>query len=695
MKKIYSIYFILFVYLSLQIQVKAQISGTVTVNSLQATGGTNYQTFSALAAKLNTAGVSGPLYVNVVANTGPYVEQPVFYQAPGVSPTNTITVNGNNNVLTFNSGSSAQPWTLLLNGADYMNFNSLNVVGQGTVYALSCMLCLGADNNTFSNCGFSVSPGGVSSYQVPVSICGSSVNVNAGLSGKNNTFISCSMKNGYYGAVMTGSASSPFSVKNSIIKCYLSDWYYCGVYATNQQSVSVSYCSLDRPTRIQSGSACYGINFNSGMQGGVKCLGNCLQNFYGSANNSTVTTYAIYHYQPASGLPTNTFSNNLIDNLGASGAVYGIYSISSISGVCNSNTVILNNTAATSTLGAYGIYAYNSPPDSCHISNNYISITQGGLGAKYGIYSAVLANTLINYNRFFISTPSSMSFIGYSPNTGAAATFTAWQGGGYDLQGINYSSNPNTPVACPAPGPTSSFSISSLAKCAGSPVVFYDNSTDNPTSWSWNVNPNTSVTIVSPASQNPQITFNSPGTYTVTLVASNSVAIGSTFTQTIGIAPSPVILISPSSATTCAGAPASFTASGASSYIWNPGNLNTNTISVAPSSSTTYTCIGTNSSNCVGSNTISMNIIPCTGIIRPHDSVSFKIYPNPSQGEFTLECDHIAAHLCIFDLLGQKVLDQEITENRNIVSASLPSGIYLVHLVKDGNVSSAVKLVVE
>ena len=55
--------------LLITIAFKAQaLSGTVTINSAQATGGTNYQSFSAFAAVVNTAGISGPLYV-IIGNT--------------------------------------------------------------------------------------------------------------------------------------------------------------------------------------------------------------------------------------------------------------------------------------------------------------------------------------------------------------------------------------------------------------------------------------------------------------------------------------------------------------------------------------------------------------------------------------------------------------------------------------------------
>src|SRR5689334_13799623 len=100
----------------------AQLSGTVTVNSTQATGSGNYQTFTALPSALGSQGVNGPLVVNV--SNGPYVEQPSFNAITGVSATNTITVNGNGCLITFTSSSSATPWTLNLNGADRMYWNN-------------------------------------------------------------------------------------------------------------------------------------------------------------------------------------------------------------------------------------------------------------------------------------------------------------------------------------------------------------------------------------------------------------------------------------------------------------------------------------------------------------------------------------------------------------------------------------------
>src|SRR4051812_26777253 len=98
----------------------AQLSGVYTINSGQGTGGTNFQTFNAFATALNTQGMSGAVTVNVVAGTGPYIEQVEFNQITGATAANRIVINGNGNLLQFGSTASANPHTLRLNGTDFM-----------------------------------------------------------------------------------------------------------------------------------------------------------------------------------------------------------------------------------------------------------------------------------------------------------------------------------------------------------------------------------------------------------------------------------------------------------------------------------------------------------------------------------------------------------------------------------------------
>ena len=63
------------------------------------------------------------------------------------------------------------------------------------------------------------------------------------------------------------------------------------------------------------------------------------------------------------------------------------------------------------------------------------------------------------------------------------------------------------------------FSASKTVVNMGEAVTFTDNSTNIPTAWAWTFNGGTPS---SSTEQNPSVTFDSPGTYTVSLNASNA-----------------------------------------------------------------------------------------------------------------------------------------------------------------------------
>lgn len=68
-------------------------------------------------------------------------------------------------------------------------------------------------------------------------------------------------------------------------------------------------------------------------------------------------------------------------------------------------------------------------------------------------------------------------------------------------------------------------------------VIFTDQSTNTPTSWLWTITPATGYTFLSGSatSQNPIINFTNPGTYSVTLTASNSIGTNTSTPRTITV----------------------------------------------------------------------------------------------------------------------------------------------------------------
>jgi hypothetical protein len=159
--------------------------------------------------------------------------------------------------------------------------------------------------------------------------------------------------------------------------------------------------------------------------------------------------------------------------------------------------------------------------------------------------------------------------------------------------------------------PTANFIISPNPVCSGSTnvVQITDNSSGSPNSWSYTVQaggagPGGAPTILT--SQNPTLSFNFQGTYTITLVATNSSGASLPVSYTLLVLPSPNSNINPATQTTCIGSnPVNISVTigggpgggGVNSYSWSTGST-ASLISVSPSVSTTYSCLITATNGC-------------------------------------------------------------------------------------------------
>ncbi|GAB1450156.1 hypothetical protein MASR2M47_02120 [Draconibacterium sp.] len=98
---------------------------------------------------------------------------------------------------------------------------------------------------------------------------------------------------------------------------------------------------------------------------------------------------------------------------------------------------------------------------------------------------------------------------------------------------------------------------------------------------------------------NPIAKPTSTTTYTLT-VTNASGQCASSDQVTVTVKPSPVVSVFPAEVEICKGTDATLTASGALSYVWNPGGASTPSITVSPNSNANYTVIGTASNGCTG-----------------------------------------------------------------------------------------------
>lgn len=135
----------------------------------------------------------------------------------------------------------------------------------------------------------------------------------------------------------------------------------------------------------------------------------------------------------------------------------------------------------------------------------------------------------------------------------------------------------------PSAVPFAYFSSGFTSACIGLPFTFNDGSSNNPTSWQWSFQ---GASISSSTVQNPVVTFNSPGTYTASLIASNANGPSTAYVTTITVNGPPTASVN--SPTVCGNQTGIITVTtNANSVVWS-NSASGNVLSVNPGVTTVY-----------------------------------------------------------------------------------------------------------
>lgn len=115
--------------------------------------------------------------------------------------------------------------------------------------------------------------------------------------------------------------------------------------------------------------------------------------------------------------------------------------------------------------------------------------------------------------------------------------------------------------------------------------------------------------IWNPGNLSGSIVFVSPSSFTnYTVTGTSSLGCTSFSSVAVSVSPYPILTAISSSSAICANTSATLSASGASSYTWNPGSLNGTNVTVSPLINTTYTVTGSNAAGCVNTTSISVSV---------------------------------------------------------------------------------------
>lgn len=218
-----------------------------------------------------------------------------------------------------------------------------------------------------------------------------------------------------------------------------------------------------------------------------------------------------------------------------------------------------------------------------------------------------------------------------------------------------------------------------FSTCVGGMIALNASGGSNNT-YTWSVPGNSVQSTFSQLST----TLAGPAVFTVSAkTTSLVVTCPASKTVDVGLYPNPVITAVAQRTTICTKEHVVLTAGGGTAYTWNNG-AQTMTINVAPTSNTTYTVTGTDTSGCVGTGTVQVRVSGCAGIEEQKAIYTgLIIYPNPSNGEFVIEAES-DLNLALINELGQFVRSIVVNGNHKITVNDLPGGIYFLSGEKDG-----------
>lgn len=228
--------------------------------------------------------------------------------------------------------------------------------------------------------------------------------------------------------------------------------------------------------------------------------------------------------------------------------------------------------------------------------------------------------------------------------------------------------------------PVAGFAVNATG-CVDEVLTFTDQSTKDSRAtavYAWDFGDTGTSTSASPTHA-----YTTANTFNPSLTLSYSGVTGCTsnVAKSTLISPSPVVAITPTSASISSGETVQLTASGATSYVWSPPDgLNSTTIDnplAAPTITTTYTVVGT-LNGCTGTTTVVVDVIPVSPSTIDVPNV-FTPNGDGANDQWIIQTTEGACVVSVYDPAGRKVFEEQgspVIWDGNYSGSAAPEGTY-------------------
>ena len=433
----------------------------------------------------------------------------------------------------------------------------------------------------------------------------------------------------------------------------------------------------------------------------IICIGETTTLTANGVNSYTWSNSATFPFIVVTPTTTSSYSVFGIDLNGCSGSALSIVTVNVLPTLTinGNNPICAGNTTSLTVSGA-NTYTWQNGSNSNQVqitptlSSGYSSFHVSGTSFD-GCVNSKVDSVFVNAIPQMTITGASFLCTGnnLTLSVSGAASYT-WESGA------------TTPSIVLSPLTSGSFSVvgQSTAGClgqsqanftvvttptvsiSGNLTVCKDESTtltaNGANTYSWSTGSTASVIVITPSVSTGY-----------TLVGLVSQGCGDTTSVNLTVNPLPTLTLVATQPSICLGESMTLTATGATSYTWNTGQVNAPLV-ITPTASATYSVSGTNTFNCVNSSSINIEVNSCLSI-KDVSPPSVRIFPNPSSGLFTIEGYSRLIRINIYDYSGKLLLESTYTTPSQIDLGGYPKGLYLLELKIEDKEMIYTKLIIE
>lgn len=419
-------------------------TAAVTVNSPAVLGGTyiinktvtgaanlfpNTNVFQSFNDAYNAikCGISSAVIFNVAPGTGPYTEQLIMTSVKGASATNTVTFNGNGNVITYNATTANERAVIKLKGTKHIRFDGLVINANTGTYGYGVQLLSNSDSNIVRNCTINLSTTDITQNFAGIVINGTDAGpiATGTVNCDDNQFLNNNIVGGYYGITLVATFAGGANGHNKFYGNDIREFYSAGMYVAGSFGTIIDSNFFSRPTRTAI-TDFNGILFTAQKNTACQVTRNRITNpFGGQTGNTTLVFYGInFDNSLATPGAENYVANNLIYKVNGNGPVYGINNTGSEYVYYLHNTISLDDATATATALTRG-FSQQTAASGIVFYDNLVTIRRGGSGPKHAIYLGATPLVANDYNNYYVNSASGSNYVGYF--NGDRATLAAFQ----------------------------------------------------------------------------------------------------------------------------------------------------------------------------------------------------------------------------------------------------------------------------